>query len=133
MGQCQGGAHDRIRRRSSQSGPYGMPRNEAYSRFVACRLEAGDTVDVFADRLERLALRVGFGPENCVFRARFYEGLPASVYEWAVSHRGLCVRGHSGAKQDGFAPGRRESASEGWALGAWQVTVAVTGAAGATW
>lgn len=65
---------------------YAMPRQEAWRRYVNCRLEAGETVDVYLGRLERLSGRLGLTREDLIFRVKFYEGLPASVYEWAVTH-----------------------------------------------
>jgi hypothetical protein len=65
---------------------YAMPRQEAWRRFVACKLEVGDTVDVYLDRLERFGGRLGMSCNDLSFRAQFYEGLPASVYEWAITH-----------------------------------------------
>ena len=65
---------------------YGMPRQEAWQRYVNCRFEAGDTVDIYLGRLERLGGRLGLTRNDLAFRVKFYEGLPASVYEWAVTH-----------------------------------------------
>ena len=65
---------------------YAMPHLEAWRRFTTCRLEDGDTIDVFMDRLERFGGRVGMSNQDLSFRAQFYEGLPTSVYEWAVTH-----------------------------------------------
>ena len=36
-----------------------MPRQEAWRRYVNCRLEAGGTVDVYLGRLEQLGSRLG--------------------------------------------------------------------------
>ena len=63
-----------------------MPCQEAWRRFTTCKLEDGDTIDVFMDRLEWFGGRVGMSNQDWSFRAQFYEGLPASVYEWAVTH-----------------------------------------------
>ena len=65
---------------------YAMPRQEAWRRFVNCRLEANETVDVYLGRLERLGSRLGLTLNDLAFRVKFYEGLPASIYEWAVTH-----------------------------------------------
>ena len=65
---------------------YAMPRQEAWRKFTECQLEAGDSVDVYLDRLERFGGRIGLASADLAFRTKFYEGLPASVYEWAVSH-----------------------------------------------
>ena len=65
---------------------YAMPRQEAWRRYVNCRLEAGDTVDVYLGRLEQLGGRLGLTLNDMAFRVKFYEGLPASIYEWAVTH-----------------------------------------------
>ena len=65
---------------------YAMPRQESWRKFTECQLEAGDSVDVYLDRLERFGGRVGLSAEDLAFRVKFYEGLPTSVYEWAVSH-----------------------------------------------
>ena len=65
---------------------YAMPCQEAWRRFTTCKLEDGDTIDVFMDRLERFGGRVGMSNQDLSFRAQFYEGLPTSVYEWAVTH-----------------------------------------------
>ena len=67
---------------------YATPRQEAWRRFVDCQLGAGEAVDVYLDRLERIGGRLGLTSEDLVFRTKFYEGLPASVYEWAVTHEG---------------------------------------------
>jgi len=64
---------------------YAMPRQEAWRRFITCRMEDGNTVDVYLDHLERFGGRVGMTCNDLSFRAQFYEGLPASVYEWAVT------------------------------------------------
>ena len=65
---------------------YAMPRQEAWHRYVNCKLEAGETVDVYLGRLEQLGSRLGLTLNDLAFRVKFYEGLPASVYEWAVTH-----------------------------------------------
>ena len=65
---------------------YTMPRQEAWRRYVNCRLEASETVDVYLGHLERLGGRLGLTLNDLVFRVKFYEGLPASIYEWAVTH-----------------------------------------------
>ena len=65
---------------------YAMPRQEAWRTYVNCRLEAGKTVDVYLGHLERLGGRLGLTLNDLAFRVKFYEGLPASVYEWAVTH-----------------------------------------------
>ena len=65
---------------------YAMPRQEAWRRYVNCRFEAGETVDVYLGRLERLGGRLGLTLNDMAFRVKFYEGLPASIYEWAVTH-----------------------------------------------
>ena len=65
---------------------YAMPRQEAWRRYVNCRLEANETVDVYLGRLERLGSRLGLTLNDLAFRVKFYEGLPASIYEWAVTH-----------------------------------------------
>ena len=64
---------------------YAMPRQEAWRMFTGCQLEAGDSVDVYLDRLERFGGRIGLTLGDLAFRVKFYEGLPTSVYEWAVS------------------------------------------------
>ena len=65
---------------------YAMPRQEARRRCTICRLEDCDTIGVFMHRLERFGGKVGMSNHDLSFRAQFYEGLPASVYEWAVTH-----------------------------------------------
>ena len=60
---------------------YAMPRQEAWHCFVSCRLEPGETVYVYLDRLDRLGGRLGVALEDMVFKTKFYEGLPESVYE----------------------------------------------------
>ena len=65
---------------------YALPCQEAWRRFTTCRLEDGYIIDVFMDRLERFGGRVRMSNQDFSFRAQFYEGLPASVYEWAVTH-----------------------------------------------
>ena len=42
-------------------------------------------MDVYLDQLERFGGRIGLTPGDLAFRVKFYEGLPTSVYEWAVS------------------------------------------------
>ena len=37
-------------------------------------------------RLERFSGRVGMSNKDLSCRTQFYEGLPTSVYEWAVTH-----------------------------------------------
>ena len=64
---------------------YAIPRQEAWRRYVNCRLEAGEAVDVCLGRLERLGGRVGLTRTDLAFRVKFFEGLPASMYEWAVT------------------------------------------------
>ena len=53
--------------------------------FTECQLEAGDSVDVYLDRLERFGGRIGLTLGDLAFRVKFYKRLPTSVYEWAVS------------------------------------------------
>ena len=65
---------------------YAMPRQEAWHRYVNCRLLAGETVDIYLGRLELLGGRLGLTLNDMAFRVKFYEGLPASIYEWAVTH-----------------------------------------------
>ena len=67
---------------------YAMPRQEARRRCTICRLEDCDTIDVFMHRLERFGGKVGMSNHDLSFRAQFYEGLPTSVYQWAVTHEG---------------------------------------------
>ena len=67
---------------------YALPRQEAWRRFTARRLEADEAVDVYVDDLERLGQRLGVASVDLVFRTKFYEGLPAAVYEWAVTRTG---------------------------------------------
>ena len=52
--------------------------------FTGCQL-AADLVDVYLARLERFGGRIGLALGDLAFRVKFYEGLPTSVYEWAVS------------------------------------------------
>ena len=40
---------------------------------------------MYLDRLERFSERIGLTLGDLAFRVKFYEGLPTSVYEWAVS------------------------------------------------
>jgi len=70
------------------TGEYAMPRQEAWRQFVSHKLQEGDSVDVYLDRLERYAGRLGLSTNDLSFRVKFFEGLPASVYEWAVTHEG---------------------------------------------
>ena len=65
---------------------YAMPRQEARRRLTTCRLEDGDTIDVFMNRLERFGGRVRMSNQDLSFRVQFYKRLPASVYEWAGIH-----------------------------------------------
>ena len=65
---------------------YAMRRQEAWQRYVGCRLEAGEAVDVHLGRLERLGGRLGLTPTDLALRVKFFEGLPASIYERAVTH-----------------------------------------------
>ena len=60
---------------------YAMLRQEAWRRFTTCRLENGDTIDVFIDRLEWIGGRVGMSNHDLSFKAQFYNGLPTSVYD----------------------------------------------------
>ena len=53
--------------------------------FTGCQVEAGDSVDVYLDRLERFGGRIGLTSGDLAFRVKFYDGLPTSVYEWAAS------------------------------------------------
>jgi len=39
---------------------YAIPRQEAWRKSVPCRMEEGDTVDTFLDRLERFGRRIGW-------------------------------------------------------------------------
>lgn len=63
---------------------YGMSALEAYGRFTERRLEAGESVDVYVDDLQRFGARMGTGPEDKIFRVKFVEGLPPSMRKWAV-------------------------------------------------
>ena len=65
---------------------YAMPRQEAWHRYVNCRLSARETVDVYLGCLERLGSRLDLILNDMASRVNFYEALPASVYEWAVTH-----------------------------------------------
>ena len=65
---------------------YAMPRQMAWGRYINCRLQAGETVDVYQGRLEQLGGRLGLTLDDLAFGVKFYEGLPASMYEWAVTH-----------------------------------------------
>jgi len=65
---------------------YAIPKQEAWRKFVLCRIEEGDTVDTFLDRLERFGHRVGMSCNDLSFRAQFYEGLPSVIHERAVTH-----------------------------------------------
>ena len=65
---------------------YAMPRQEAWRKYVNCRLLVNETVDIYLGRLERLGGRVGLTLNDMAFRVKFYEGLPSSIYEWAVTH-----------------------------------------------
>ena len=65
---------------------HAMPRQEAWRRYVNCRLLANETVDIYLVRLEQLGGKVGLTLNDMAFRVKFYEGLPASIYEWAVTH-----------------------------------------------
>ena len=64
---------------------YAMPLQEAGRRWVASTLWASETLDVYVDDLDRLGSLIGLGHADLFFRIRFYEGLPASLHEWAVS------------------------------------------------
>ena len=65
---------------------YAMPRQEAWRRYVNFRHSAGEPVDVYLGRLEQLGDMVGLILNDIAFRVKCYEGLPASIYEWAVTH-----------------------------------------------
>ena len=67
---------------------YAIPRQEAWRWFTDLRLEDEGFLDVYLDALERLGTRVGMKPEDLPFRIKFYEGLPSSVYGWAVMRDG---------------------------------------------
>lgn len=64
---------------------YGLPRHEAYRQFKARQLQPGEAVDVYADDLQRLAARLELRSDTMVFKAQFYDGLPARDFEWAVT------------------------------------------------
>jgi len=64
---------------------YAIPRQEAWRKFVSSKMEEGDTVDTFLDRLEWFGRRVGMSCNDLSFRAQFYEGLPLVIHEWAVT------------------------------------------------
>ena len=55
---------------------YALPRQEAWRRFTARRLNAGETVDVYVDDLERLGRRVDLTPESMAFRVSFTSACP---------------------------------------------------------
>ena len=63
---------------------YGLARHEAYRRFTERRLGDGESVDVYADDLQRLAERVELDRESMAFKCQFYAGLPPAIFEWAV-------------------------------------------------
>ncbi|XP_067931095.1 uncharacterized protein [Watersipora subatra] len=65
---------------------YAMPQQEAWRQFVNCQFGAGNTVDVYLDCLEQFGKRLGMFSDDLGFRVKFYEGLPSSVYEWAIAH-----------------------------------------------
>ena len=51
-----------------------MLRQEAWRRFTTCRLENGDTIDVFIDRLEWIGGRVGMSNHDLSFKAQIMVG-----------------------------------------------------------
>ena len=57
--------------------------------FTGCYLEAGDSVDVYLDRLERFGGKIELIPDDLAYGVKFYEVLPTSVYEWAVSQESV--------------------------------------------
>ena len=65
---------------------YAMPRQETWCRYVNCKLEPGETVGVYLCHLEQLGGRLGLTLNNLAFWIKFYEGLPASIYEWVMTH-----------------------------------------------
>ena len=100
-------------------GEYALPRQEAWRRFTARRLKACESLDTFVDDLERLGHRVGLSSEDLAFKVKFYEGLPESLYEWAVARDGAytaefdtvlgAVRARIGAKRAVNGRGRPET------------------------
>lgn len=67
---------------------FAMPRQEAWRRFTARRMEPNETVDVYVDDPERLGRKVGILIGSVTFQAKFYEGLLENDYEWAVAREG---------------------------------------------
>lgn len=63
---------------------YGMSRQEAYRRFTARQLQAGEAVDVYVDDLQRFGARMEVRTGDMIFRVKFLEGLPSSIHRWAV-------------------------------------------------
>ena len=61
-------------------------RQEAWRRYINCRLLAGETVDIYLGCLERLDGRLGLTLNVLAFRVKFFERLPASIYEVVVTH-----------------------------------------------
>ena len=91
---------------------YALPRQEAWRRFIRRRLQAGEAVDVYVDDLERLGLRLGIGVNSVAFRVQFYEGLPESEYNWAVSREDAYTAEFSAVLQAVRAR-RRDAAGRG--------------------
>jgi len=48
-------------------------------------MEDEDRVDAYLDRLERFGGQVGMTCNDLNFQAQFSEGLPTSIYKWAVT------------------------------------------------
>ena len=60
---------------------YAMPRQEAWRMFTGCQLEAGDSVDVYLNRLERFGGRIGLALGDLAFKIKFYKKLSTSVHK----------------------------------------------------
>ena len=63
---------------------YGMPRQEAFRRFTARQLLAGEAVDVYVDDLQRFGARMEVTTTSMFFRVKFLEGLTPPLHKWAV-------------------------------------------------
>lgn len=107
--------------RAALVGEYALPLQEAWRQFTGVQLGADEPVDVYLDRLERLGGRLGLTSRDMAFRVKFYEGLPASVYDWAVASADAYtavfetvvsrVRARLSARRDAAGRGRRPLSS----------------------
>ena len=107
---------------------YGLDPQEAWGRFTARKLLPGEAVDVFIDDLVRLGARFGVSPKDKVFRVKLLNGLPPTIFKWAVTRGDVYSMDHVAfAKLLRDRMTAHRVAAAGPSSGAVKATAAVSG------